>query len=53
MRKFLFQWFEDKNDVFGEEFEFDNDVTDEEIEAEYREWLFNLIDNRHCMKEIK
>ena len=25
MRKFLFQWFEGKNDVFEEEFEFDND----------------------------
>ncbi len=53
MRKFLFQWFEGKNDVFEEEFEFDNDVTDEEIDAEYHEWLFNHIDNRHCMKEIK
>ncbi len=53
MRKFLFQWFEGKNDVFEEEFEFDNDVTDEEIDAEYHEWLLNHIGNRHCMKEIK
>ncbi len=53
MRKFIFQWFESGNDVFEEEFEFGDDVSQEEIEEEYREWLFNHIDNRHCMKEVK
>ena len=41
MRKFVFQWFEGINDVFEEEFEFEDNVTDEEIECEYREWLFD------------
>ena len=53
MRKFVFQWFENSNDVFAEEFEFADGVSQEEIEEEYREWLFNHIDDRHCMREVK
>ena len=43
MRKFVFQWFEGVNDVFEEEFEFEDNVTDEEID---REWLFDRIYDR-------
>ena len=47
MRKFKFQY-----DDYWEVVEFENDVTEEEIEEEYQQWLLNHIDSYCGWEEI-
>ncbi len=47
MRKFIFEYDDQKEMV-----EFDDDVTDEEVEIEYQEWLFNKIDEYTACYEV-
>ncbi len=42
MIKVIFECYENRNE-FQEEIEFEDDVTDEEIEAEWKEWVWNQI----------
>ena len=48
MRKFIFKY-----DGEQEKDEFDDDVTDEEVEREYQEWLFDKIDEYTACYEVK
>lgn len=48
MRKFIFEY-----DGEQEKVEFDDDVTDEEVEREYQEWLFDKIDEYTACYEVK
>lgn len=48
MRKFIFKY-----DGEQEKVEFDDDVTDEEVEREYQEWLFDKIDEYTACYEVK
>lgn len=48
MRKFIFKY-----DGEQEIVEFDDDVTDEEVEREYQEWLFDKIDEYTACYEVK
>lgn len=47
MRKFKFQY-----DGYWEVVEFENDVTEEEIEEEYQQWLLNHIDSYCGWEEV-
>ncbi len=47
MRKFIFK-FDDEEEIV----EFD-DITDEEVEREYQEWLFDKIDEYTACYEVK
>lgn len=47
MRKFIFEYDDQKEMV-----EFDDDVTDEEVEIEYQEWPFNKIDEYTACYEV-
>lgn len=42
MIKVIFECFENQN-KYQDEFEFEDDITDEEIEEEYKEWVWNQI----------
>ncbi len=42
MVKVIFECFENQNQ-FREEIEFEDDATDKEIEAEYKEWVWEQI----------
>ncbi len=48
MRKFIFK-FDDEEEIV----EFDDDITDEEVEREYQEWLFDKIDEYTACYEVK
>ncbi len=48
MRKFIFKYNGEQEKV-----EFDDDVTDEEVEREYQEWLFDKIDEYTACYEVK
>lgn len=48
MRKFIFRF-----DQYAEEVEFEDDITEEEIEEEYQEWVLNWISDRTEWSEIK
>ena len=47
MRKFKFQY-----DGYWEIVEFENDVTEEEIEEEYRQWVLDQIDSYCGWEEV-
>lgn len=48
MRKFKFQY-----DGYWEIVEFENDVTEEEVEEEYQQWLLNHIDSYCGWEEVE
>lgn len=48
MRKFIFK-FDDEEEIV----EFDDDITDEEVEREYQEWLFDKIGEYTACYEVK
>jgi hypothetical protein len=43
MKVIVFSYSKGWNDLIEEEFEFENDVTEEEIGKEFEEWIWNLI----------
>ena len=45
--KVVFECSENMNE-HSEEFEFADNATDEEIEAEYKEWVWNEIGDHYC-----
>ena len=45
--KVIFECSENMNE-HSEEFEFDDNATDKEIEEEYIEWVWNEIGDRYC-----
>ena len=47
MIKVIFSCCENMNES-KEEFEFEDDVTEEEIEDEFKEWVWNEIGDRYC-----
>lgn len=47
MRKFKFQY-----DGYWEVVEFEDDVTEEEVEEEYQQWLLNQIDSYCSWEEV-
>jgi len=47
MIKVVFECSENMNE-HEEEFEFDDNATDKEIEEEYKEWVWNEIGDRYC-----
>ncbi len=48
MRKFIFRF-----EQYEEEVEFEDNITEEEIEEEYQEWVLNRINDRTEWFEIK
>lgn len=47
MIKIIFECSERMNE-FKEEFEFDDDVTDEEIQEEYENWVWQQVGDHFC-----
>jgi len=47
MIKVIFECYENRNE-HQEEIEFEDNVTDEEIEKEYVEWVWNEIGDNYC-----
>jgi len=53
MRKIEFSFSWGWNDYSKEIFEYEDDVTQEEIDNDYEEWLWNLIGDRCCTIEVE
>lgn len=52
MKKIKFEFLEGWNQTTEEIFEFEDDITDEEIELEYELWLWNLIGDKCNWEEV-
>lgn len=52
MRRIIFECYELRNS-FLEEMEFDDETTDEEIEQEWKEWVWDLIRDNYGWYEMK
>lgn len=50
MRKIIFECGENMNE-HEEEFEFPDDVTDEEIQKEFEQWVWNEIGDNFCWRD--
>lgn len=46
MKKIVFSYSKGWNDLFEEEFEYEDDVTDQEIDEHFEEWIWEQIGDR-------
>lgn len=46
MKKVRFSWYEGYNDIREEIIEFEDNATEEDIEKDYTNWLFEMIEGR-------
>jgi hypothetical protein len=52
VKKIKFEFSEGWGQTTEEIFEFEDDITDEEIESEYETWLWNLIGDKCHWEEV-
>lgn len=46
MKTVVFEYEKGWNDIEKEEMEYENDATDEEIQEDFEEWIWNIIGDR-------